>query len=226
MKSLKNIKTVTFAVIATLSVAVVLPITSHAEAAQTSSTQLQNSAVTTLAHKLHHQKHSKTSLGSVPTLGPVSGGSTTGTSSGTSTNPYALSSANLAIAHQIIAFGEKFEGTPYQYGAPAGQTHTFDCSSFVQYVFGQNGYTLPRDSREQSQVGESIPRADLQPGDLLFFSLPGANGVIGHVAIYIGNNEVLHTWGPGGVRIDSFSTPWISQSFVSAKRIIGVLPRH
>lgn len=126
---------------------------------------------------------------------------------------------NVKLADRILLTGEKYLGTPYQYGARSGQTNTFDCSSFVQHVYRQHGIALPRSSRQQSQVGTYVPRNQLQKGDLLFFKLRGSNQ-IGHVAIYAGNNRVLHTWGPGGVRYDSLSAGWLDQGYVSAKRVI------
>jgi cell wall-associated NlpC family hydrolase len=124
------------------------------------------------------------------------------------------------VADQIIKTGEKFLGTPYKFGSPSGYTKTFDCSSFVQYVYGVNGIKLPRSSRQQAQVGQTIPRSQIQKGDLLFFTTSHSNGQIGHVAIYAGNNRVLHTWGPGGVRYDSLDTAWLKYGYVTAKRVI------
>lgn len=127
--------------------------------------------------------------------------------------------SRLTIANQIIQTGEKYLGTPYQFGAKSGQTRTFDCSSFTQYVYKQNGISLPRNSRQQSTVGQTIPRSQIQKGDLLFFTTSQSNGRIGHVAIYAGNNKVLHTYGPGGVRYDSL-TGWLDKNYVHAKRVI------
>jgi cell wall-associated NlpC family hydrolase len=128
--------------------------------------------------------------------------------------------SSVLLADQIIKTGEKYLGTPYQYGAPAGQTRTFDCSSFTQYVYKQYGISLPRSSRQQAQVGITVPRSQIQKGDLLFFKTSTSKGQIGHVAIYAGNNRVLHTWGPGGVRYDQLSTKWLDQGYITAKRVI------
>lgn len=128
--------------------------------------------------------------------------------------------SSSALADRIIATGEKFLGTPYQYGAPAGQTRTFDCSSFVQYVFKVNGIDLPRSSREQATVGKTVSRSELKKGDLVFFTTSHSGGNIGHVGIYAGNNKILHTWGPGGVRFDSMDQSWLKYGFVTAKRVI------
>lgn len=148
------------------------------------------------------------------------GTNTTGSTSTPSANRTTSSQSSMALADRIIATGEKYLGTPYQYGAPSGQTRTFDCSSFTQFVFKQNGISLLRSSRQQYTQGTSVARSQLQKGDLLFFTTSHSGGKIGHVGIYAGNNKVLHTWGPGGVRYDSLSTGWLNKGYVGAKRVI------
>ncbi len=126
-----------------------------------------------------------------------------------------------SLADKIIATGEKYMGTPYEFGAKSGQTNTFDCSSFVQHVYKENGIDLPRNSRQQSKVGKTVSKSELQKGDLLFFEVSSHHqGEIGHVGIYAGNNKILHTWGPGGVRYDDLSDGWLEKGYVTAKRVI------
>ena len=101
-------------------------------------------------------------------------------------------------AKSIIQTGMKHLGTPYQFGAPSFQVKTFDCSSFVQYVYGLHEVTLPRTSRQQAFIGQTVPVKNMKSGDLLFFTTPKRKknkGIqrIGHVAIYIGKNKILHT---------------------------------
>ncbi|QFT87825.1 Gamma-D-glutamyl-L-lysine endopeptidase [Bacillus sp. THAF10] len=105
---------------------------------------------------------------------------------------------NSSLSKKIIDTGRSFIGTPYTFGAPSGRSDTFDCSSFVQYVYAQHGILLPRTSRQQYLTGKPIPLDSVRKGDLLFFTtskrknLKG-NAKIGHVAIFIGNNTMLHT---------------------------------
>ncbi|PTM56515.1 C40 family peptidase [Desmospora activa] len=127
--------------------------------------------------------------------------------------------AQASFGDRIIKTGEKYMGTPYKFGARSGQTSNFDCSSFVQYVFGQNGVKLPRTSSQQSKVGTEVSRNQLQKGDLVFFKLRGSNGRIAHVGIYAGNGKLLHTWGSGGVRYDKMSAAWLDWGFVKATRV-------
>jgi hypothetical protein len=118
---------------------------------------------------------------------------------------YALSSTALSL-----------RGAPYRDGGadPGG----FDCSGFVQYVFGQNGLSVPRAVREQFRLGRRIDRRNLQPGDLVFFSTvaPGAS----HVGIIIGGDQFVHAPSERGVvRVERLGTPYWSSRFVGAKRV-------
>jgi cell wall-associated NlpC family hydrolase len=129
-------------------------------------------------------------------------------------------------ADSIITTGLQFLGTPYLFGAKAGQTATFDCSSFTEYAFGQHKVKLPRVSRQQSTVGKDVPLDQLRKGDLLFFTTPARKkktGLdhIGHVAIYLGSNQVLHTYRVGiGVTVTTLDAGWKSR-LVSAKRVLN-----
>ena len=76
-------------------------------------------------------------------------------------------------------------GSPYRWGA-TGPT-AFDCSGLLKWSFAQAGITLPRSSRAQSRFGTPVAKADLQPGDAVFFYRP-----VSHAAIYIGNGKVVH----------------------------------
>jgi len=108
----------------------------------------------------------------------------------------ALSSASggSASGSAIVAEAAKQIGVPYVWGGTS-PTQGFDCSGLVQYTFSQLGISLPRTAAQQEQVGTPVASlAEAQPGDLLFFE-PGENGApageAGHVAIYIGNNEMI-----------------------------------
>lgn len=142
------------------------------------------------------------------------------TSASTSTDVNTGGQSTVTLADKIIKTGEKYLGTPYQFGAPSGQTRVFDSSSFVQYVFGKNGIKLPRTSSQQSTVGTYVKKTNLQVGDLLFFRTSKSNGKVGHVGIYAGNNKILHTYGPGGVRYDDLNTKSFAKYYLGAKRVI------
>ncbi|QYR21766.1 C40 family peptidase [Paenibacillus sp. sptzw28] len=121
-------------------------------------------------------------------------------------------------ADELISYGKKYLGTPYVFGASTDQTDTFDCSSFVKRVFQDVlSIDLPRVSYDQAKVGKEVGIDDLRKGDLLFFS--ARNLEIGHVAIYAGNNEILHTYSKElGVHVEAFDGQW-KKRFVTARRI-------
>jgi len=108
-------------------------------------------------------------------------------------------------ARRVVATGDEYLGVPYLWGGstPRG----FDCSGFVQYVYREHGVGLPRTSRQMARAGRSVAASvgALREGDLMLFS--GRNGVINHVALYAGNNRILHSSSSGnGVRYDDLSS--------------------
>jgi peptidoglycan DL-endopeptidase CwlO len=76
-------------------------------------------------------------------------------------------------------------GAPYRWGATG--PNAFDCSGLVKWSFGSAGRALPRSSRAMAGAGTPVSKANLQPGDLVFFYKP-----ISHVGIYIGNGKIVH----------------------------------
>ena len=116
----------------------------------------------------------------------------------------------------IVATAKKYIGVPYLWGGvtPGG----FDCSGFVQYVYKLHGIQLPRTSSQQYQTGKSVSKANLQPGDLVFFAT--SFGSVNHLGIYIGNNQFIHSGSSTGVTITSLSNSYWSARYVGAKRIL------
>lgn len=124
-------------------------------------------------------------------------------------------------ADRIVSQGLKYLGTPYKYGAKTGNTSSFDCSSFTEYLYSKQGINLPRTSKAQSKVGTYVSRNNLKKGDLVFFSTNSSNGQIAHVAIYMGNGKILHTYKKGlGVTTTSLSSSWWSSHYVTARRVL------
>jgi len=132
-------------------------------------------------------------------------------------NAYASNVQNVKTGSSIAATAQKYIGVPYKYGGTSPSTG-FDCSGFVQYVFKQNGIALPRISRDQYMVGKAVSFANLQPGDIVFFSM-ARNGVVDHDGIYIGNNQFINASSSKGVAVYSFGTYWKSV-YIGAKRVI------
>jgi cell wall-associated NlpC family hydrolase len=108
-------------------------------------------------------------------------------------------------------------GAPYRNGGsdPSG----FDCSGFVRYVFTQHGVVVPRTVTEQFHAGRQVDGAQIEPGDLVFFSTvaPGAT----HVGIAIGGDEFVHApSGAGQVRVERMSAPYWATRFIGARRVL------
>jgi cell wall-associated NlpC family hydrolase len=106
------------------------------------------------------------------------------------------------LRERIVAFAEKFVGTPYKYGASASEApKVFDCSGFVQYVFKHFGFEIPRSTILQAEFAGKIVKSvkSIEPGDLIFFR--GISGHynkkfpkgVGHVILYLGKEKVIHS---------------------------------
>ncbi len=132
----------------------------------------------------------------------------------------AADNAASSIADKVIATGKQFMGVRYLFGAESDRTDAFDCSSFTQYVFKQNGIPIPRSSRQQAEAGIYVPKSQLRPGDLIF-SDTNRDGVINHVSLYMGNGKVLHTYKVGiGVTVSDFEGSTWDKTYVTARRVI------
>ena len=81
-------------------------------------------------------------------------------------------------------------GDSYSWGADGPSS--FDCSGLMMYAWGKAGVSLPHSSQAQASEGRRVSRANLMPGDLVFFGSP-----IHHVGMYIGNGRMVHAPRPG-----------------------------
>jgi cell wall-associated NlpC family hydrolase len=132
-------------------------------------------------------------------------------------------SSASASASAVLNTAEDYLGVPYVWGGttPRG----FDCSGFVQYVFRRHGVELPRTSRQQAVVGLAVGAtvSALRAGDLMFFATNGRR--IDHVAIYAGNNEIIHSSSSGGgVGYDNLSSSrgeWFTNHHVATRRVLA-----
>ncbi|NDL67350.1 C40 family peptidase [Anaerotalea alkaliphila] len=112
---------------------------------------------------------------------------------------------------KVIAFALAQVGTPYRYGGTS-LTAGVDCSGFTQQVLRQFGIAINRSSRDQSKNGTAVSYSSIKPGDLIFY---GSSSVISHVAMYIGNGQIVHASTPRtGVTISPAGS-------VGGKRIIA-----
>lgn len=92
------------------------------------------------------------------------------------------------LRKDIVDYALKFVGNRYVWGG-VSLTKGADCSGFVQSVYGDFGYKIPRVSRDQAKFGKKVSEDDLKPGDLIFYA--NSRGVVNHVAMYIGNGMIV-----------------------------------
>ena len=140
--------------------------------------------------------------------------SATSTSKKTSANdkytgPAAVkSSGGSAEGRAVADYGLQFVGNPYVYGGTS-LTNGADCSGFVQQVYKHFGYSLPRSSSEQRSAGREVSYSEAQPGDLICYA--------GHVAIYIGNGQIVHASTPTtGIKVGTATY----RTILSVRRIV------
>ncbi|MFR9676270.1 NlpC/P60 family protein [Streptomyces sp. TR06-5] len=112
-----------------------------------------------------------------------SSGSSTGTSTGSSSS---------TRADEVIAFAKAQLGKPYVWGATG--PNSFDCSGFTQAAWAAAGVSLPRTTFDQVNIGTTVSRSAMRPGDLIFFY-----DDVSHVGIYVGDGQMIHAPKPGDV---------------------------
>ena len=118
----------------------------------------------------------------------------------------------------IVGLAMKYQGAAYVFGGNSPATG-FDCSGFVQWVYGQFGIALPRTSFGQWNVGTHVSEEALQPGDLVFFTTEGV--FANHVGIYLGNGEFISAATPSqGVVVQSLSTSYFAQAYDGAVQVL------
>ncbi len=120
----------------------------------------------------------------------------------------------------IVNYAKSFLGTPYVYGGTDLSTGT-DCSGFTYSVFEHFNITLNRRSADQYLNGVSVSKDELMPGDLIFFTFT-EGGDIGHVAIYIGDGQYIHSTDTDnkGVTISDLDNPYSPLIYYGAKRVL------
>jgi len=126
--------------------------------------------------------------------------------------------AEKSIQEKLSLFAKKLLNIPYKFGG--NSILGIDCSAYVKKVYGLLGMDLPRTAREQFNEGETIEKAELSIGDLVFFrtyaSFPS------HVGIYLGNNLFIHASSKGRkVKVDNLEAPYFVKRFIGAKRLLN-----
>lgn len=104
-----------------------------------------------------------------------------------------------SVGVKALEYAKTKLGVKYQWGAEGsidydgdGDTRPgYDCSGLFQWAFNEVGYKLPRTTLTQYKVGNTVNRNNVQVGDLIYFKY-GNRGAVDHVAMYIGDNKILH----------------------------------
>jgi cell wall-associated NlpC family hydrolase len=126
-------------------------------------------------------------------------------------------------ASELVFNAMGFLGVPYRRGGNTAESG-FDCSGFVKAMYSQTvGLILPRKAEQQAAATQKIDRADLQPGDLVFFNT--MRRAFSHVGIYIGDGKFIHSPKPGSeVRVEDMGISYWSRRFDGARRVPATTP--
>jgi cell wall-associated NlpC family hydrolase len=120
------------------------------------------------------------------------------------------------IQRELHHVHEEWQGTPFILGG--NSKRGVDCSSFTQIVFDRHfGIELPRNTREQIQVGDGVRRSAVRPGDLIFFRTTRRTL---HVGIAVNGDEFLHASTSSGVMISSMSERYWATRFLGVRRVM------
>lgn len=113
------------------------------------------------------------------------------------------SSTKSSLRNQIVNYALQFLGNPYVWGGTS-LTGGADCSGFTMKVYQKFGVSLPHHSGSQAQKGKAVSSSNMRPGDLLFYTDSG--GTINHVAMYIGNGQIVHAANKAsGIKISNWN---------------------
>lgn len=134
----------------------------------------------------------------------------------------------LKLADSVVAFAERYIGTPYYYTGKCAATG-FDCSGFTSFVYGHYGISVSPASKEQIFAGKQIPLSDADKGDLLIFTgtdasvrEPGHVGIVitqkGQPVYFIHSSSSEHD---GGVKISQFDSTRYAVRFLEVRRVIN-----
>ena len=125
--------------------------------------------------------------------------------------------AKESIKARLLRVAQRMLAVPYRFGGTT--LWGLDCSGFVQKAFAFLDLDLPRTAREQFREGAKIAKADLSPGDLVFFRTYA--NYPSHVGIYLGDNRFVHASSRDRkVTIESLDTPYYLKRYIGAKRLL------
>lgn len=121
------------------------------------------------------------------------------------------------VTKKLLKEADTWIGTPYLWGG--NDEKGVDCSGFVLQVYLRAlNINLPRTSEKQMEYCANIKKEELQPGDLIFFTVRGGSRV-GHVGIYIGDGNMVHSSSSKGVVITPIDNPYFVTNYFSSGRV-------
>ncbi len=110
---------------------------------------------------------------------------------------------NASLRSRIVSYALQFLGNPYVWGGTS-LTRGADCSGFTMSVMAHFGISLPHYSGDQAKQGTRITSGSMRPGDLIFYG--NSKGKINHVAMYIGNGQIVHAASrKSGIKISTWN---------------------
>ena len=119
------------------------------------------------------------------------------------------------FGRNVADYALQFVGNRYVWGGTS-LTNGVDCSGFTMRVMEKFGVSLPHYSGSQAKMGKAVTSGNMRPGDLIFYA--GSGGQVNHVAIYIGNGQVVHAASrKSGIKIST----WNYRSPVAIRNVLG-----
>ena len=132
----------------------------------------------------------------------------------TSSKKYVKPNYDSVTGSAVVDYAKNYLGLRYVSGGNSLTTGT-DCSGFTKLIYKEFGITLSRSVKAQASNGKYVAKKDLQKGDLIFYG--NNSNTVSHVAIYIGNGQVIHQSTPKhGVKINTMNM----MVYITARRVI------
>lgn len=134
---------------------------------------------------------------------------------------FCAAAAGEGVGSLIIEPALSLKGAAYASGA-AGPGR-FDCSGFVTWLYKPHVPSLPRSSRDMAGTGVPVKRSELLPGDLVFFATGSSPAAVTHVAVYIGQDSLVHAISNGpdrGVTVTPLSSRYWDRRYHSSRRVL------
>lgn len=123
--------------------------------------------------------------------------------------------AAASLRSRLVNYALQFVGNRYVWGGTS-LTNGVDCSGFTMQVMKNFGVSLPHYSGSQAQMGKAVNSSQMRPGDLIFYA--NSSGTVNHVAIYIGNGQIVHAASSrSGIKI----SPWNYRTPKTIRNMLG-----